>query len=1036
MYKFARNVTILLLIILTASINSYSQFGKNKVQYRTFDWKYIQSKNFDVYYYDSKYLAEVTALYAEAALVKIQDLLNYRIGKRVTIIVYESHNEFQQTNVISQFMPEGIGGVTELMKNRVVIPFEGEYSKFRHVVHHELVHAVLNDMFYGGSLQSAIASGTRVQFPSWMNEGLAEYSSQGGLDTQTDMFMRDVTLSNNLHGLQSLSGYYAYRGGQTFYWYVADKYGKEKVGDLINRLRVYGNLNQAFMSAFDMNLEEFSDQFQKDMKKMYWPDIDKYVDPDEYAERLTDHQKDQSFYNTSPSISPDGEKMAYISAYGGEFGIYISNLKTGKNRDVEKLISSNRSQDFEDLNVLTPGISWSPDGKKLAISAKSGGVDDIYIVDADDGDYDKLNLDLPSISSVVWSPDGNYLSFTATDGYESDLYLYDWKQAKIENITNDIFTDLIPEWSPDSKTLYFVSDRGDHTEADHFKRGNFKIWDYDVNKSDIYSMDIDSREIRRLTFNPQYNKTSLSVTPDGKHLLFVSDENGIGNIYQMDLQNLEYKAKTNSLTGILQLSLSKDGTKLLFSTLYHGGYDIFMIRFPMDKPFIDSLGLTDFREMQVEKKQLLEVAATTATQENQLKKSEPLTGYGDVDIDFSRQQVVHPNPDAIEKDSELSKEESEENVPEDTNFVAKEYKLKFSPDLILGNPGYSTYFGIQGTAQILFSDVLGDHQIYFMANLLWDLRNSNFFLAYNYLPLQTDFSINAYHNSAFFYRSDNFLYRYRNWGVGLLASYPFDRYRRLEMGFQWMNLSRENISIPSDSSVSRMLIVPSMRYVYDDVLYGYFGPVKGTRYYAGLKATPRFYKEGSEFLTIETDIRRYFRFWNYMSVALRFTGAKSIGSRPQNFFLGGTENWINPTFKGSYLPFNEPEDFAFMEFIMPLRGVDLNEREGSQYFLINAEYRFPMFQAVLAGPLPVLFQSIMGAVFLDMGGAWYGNLTDFKSTSINAAGKTVPNDLIMSTGIGLRSYVLGLPLRLDIAWQNLYWNWSMPMYLVSLGYDF
>ena len=50
-------------------------------------------------------------------------------------------------------MEEGVGGVTELFKNRVVVPFEGNYKQFRHVIHHELVHAVINEMFYGGSIQ-------------------------------------------------------------------------------------------------------------------------------------------------------------------------------------------------------------------------------------------------------------------------------------------------------------------------------------------------------------------------------------------------------------------------------------------------------------------------------------------------------------------------------------------------------------------------------------------------------------------------------------------------------------------------------------------------------------------------------------------------------------------------------------------------------------------------------------------------------------------------------------------------------------------
>ena len=53
------------------------------------------------------------------------------------------------------------------------------------------------------------------------------------------------------------------------------------------------------------------------------------------------------------------------------------------------------------------------------------------------------------------------------------------------------------------------------------------------------------------------------------------------------------------------------------------------------------------------------------------------------------------------------------------------YKIKFSPDLINGAAGYSTYFGLQGFTQILLSDMLGNHQIYIGTNLVFDLRNSN-----------------------------------------------------------------------------------------------------------------------------------------------------------------------------------------------------------------------------------------------------------------------------------------------------------------------
>ena len=152
-------------------------FGKNKKQYEKFQWRYIQSANFDVYFHgDAEYVARYAALKAEDALRQIQDELSFSITKRIVLIIYSSHNQFQQTNVIDQFMTEGIGGVTELFKNRVVIPFEGDYAKFRHVVHHELVHAVINDMFYGGSVQSLINNSGTAILPLWMNDGYAEYS--------------------------------------------------------------------------------------------------------------------------------------------------------------------------------------------------------------------------------------------------------------------------------------------------------------------------------------------------------------------------------------------------------------------------------------------------------------------------------------------------------------------------------------------------------------------------------------------------------------------------------------------------------------------------------------------------------------------------------------------------------------------------------------------------------------------------------------------------------------------------------------------
>ncbi len=219
------------LLLATAATAQYSTYGKNKVQYKSFEWEYIQSDHFDVYFAQGGYeLATFAVEASEDAYRSIQRLMRYEIKDRIALIIYNSHNEFQQTNVIGEYLEEGVGGVTELFKNRVVVPFEGSYQQFRHVIHHELVHAVVNDMFYGGSIQALLSSRAPVTLPMWMNEGLAEYAALKW-DTNSDMFIRDAATNNYLPPIDFLGGYFAYRGGQAVWNYIATKYGEQKIAE-------------------------------------------------------------------------------------------------------------------------------------------------------------------------------------------------------------------------------------------------------------------------------------------------------------------------------------------------------------------------------------------------------------------------------------------------------------------------------------------------------------------------------------------------------------------------------------------------------------------------------------------------------------------------------------------------------------------------------------------------------------------------------------------------------------------------------------
>src|ERR1019366_7783715 len=119
------------------------------------------------------------------------------------------------------------------------------------------------------------------------------------------------------------------------------------------------------------------------------------------------------------------------------------------------------SANFEELHLLTPGLSWSPDAKHIAIAAKAGETDAIFILDVNGNEAERRlpNIDVDGIGGVKWSPDGKTLAFVATVGGQSDIYIYDLDKEQARNLTNDVFPDHEPTWTPDSKAIYFTSER-------------------------------------------------------------------------------------------------------------------------------------------------------------------------------------------------------------------------------------------------------------------------------------------------------------------------------------------------------------------------------------------------------------------------------------------------------------------------------------------------------------------------------------------------------------------------------------------------
>ena len=253
----------------------------------------------------------------------------------------------------------------------------------------------------------------------------------------------------------------------------------------------------------------------------------------------------------------------------------------------------------------------------------------------------------------------------------------------------------------------------------------------------------------------------------------------------------------------------------------------------------------------------------------------------------------------------------------------------------------------------------------------------------------------------------------------------------MNVALKWLNLSREDLDgiVPT---VQHVVLMPSLSYTFDDVMWGYTSPVDGMRYSLTLNASPKLGSDGLFFYGLDLDYRHYIRFWRDYSFAFRFAGGGSFGPNAQRYALGGVANWI--TISPIYLIGND-QDYAFLTLAMPMRGYGFGAEIGTKYMLTNVEFRYPLIKQFATGLLPFNFNNILGTVFFDAGTAWNSN-ADFRGTTRDDQGLIVTRDILFGTGLGARMYFLFFLLKFDVAWAYNLQGFSTPQYYFSLGEDF
>ena len=204
------------------------------------------------------------------------------------------------------------------------------------------------------------------------------------------------------------------------------------------------------------------------------------------------------------------------------------------------------------VDGLMNGV-WSPDGKKVVFYKEGDETGASFLGDANG--TNQVRLPFP-MGNMAWSADSSTI-VVQYGNPDADIYLYTVATGETKPVVVSPAFDADPSFSPDGKTIVFVSDRDGNT--------------------DIYRQDIDGSNIRRLTNHPAHDEFP-TFSPDGTQIVFNSNrEEENFDVYIMNAHGGGVRKLTNwkSDEEIRQNCWSADGTEILFVSHNEGKGNIY-----------------------------------------------------------------------------------------------------------------------------------------------------------------------------------------------------------------------------------------------------------------------------------------------------------------------------------------------------------------------------------------------------------------------------------------------------------------------------
>ncbi|MBM3416194.1 MAG: hypothetical protein FJY20_07065 [Bacteroidetes bacterium] len=517
-----------LMAMETAAQVNTVEFGKNRVQYQKFKWKYYQTENFNTYFsQDGLGLGKYVAQVAELELPSIEEFVEYGAQRRINIVVYNNYDEMQQSNIGLGIDWQNTGGVTKLVNNKMIVYFDGNHDNLRRQIRQGIARVLVDNLLFGDDLGEFAANQALLDLPKWLTDGYIAYAAEYW-NTRLDDDLRGVMLNADYKTFYHFAFDKPLLAGHAFWKYMGDKYGKGKTTYFLYLARIYRNLNNASNKIAKKKYKKVLQDFMNEVQEQYFKDIRGRRNTPRGQLSVSEDIGKKDFIRFNANPVPRSFTYAVTEYKQGRYQVVL--MENFVNRKV--LLKLGVRTREKDLHPNYPLLAWDGKGTRLAVLYNDKGKTKFFVYDVVNRNklwQHEIDEKFDQVQDMKYMLDANTLVMSAVRSGQSDIYVYKIDKQTFEQVTNDVYDDLDPSFVafPNKTGILYSSNRPSALAAssdDSLPGKHFNIYLVDNwNQSEFKQLSkLSDLKRGNARYPSQYNQS---------HFTFVSDENGVNNRY-------------------------------------------------------------------------------------------------------------------------------------------------------------------------------------------------------------------------------------------------------------------------------------------------------------------------------------------------------------------------------------------------------------------------------------------------------------------------------------------------------------------------